>query len=63
MNFIRVIDKNGKILDDEIYTTFHYKIGDIVYTHENISCKCKEVVNGLENTIYVFVEGWTEYGF
>ena len=64
MNKIRIINKNDNILN-EIKTEYEYEyeVGEIITVNSTVNCKCKEVINGLENNIYVFVQGWTEYGF
>lgn len=60
MNTIKIIDKNGCIVD-EFSTEFNYKVGEII--NVNNYCKCKCILSDTENNNYVFVKGWIEFGF
>ena len=54
MNIIRIIDRYDRILD-EFDTEFEYEIGETIIVNSTVECKCKDVIQGLKNNVYVFV--------
>ena len=62
MNIIRIIDRYDRILC-EFDTEFEYEIGETIIVNSTVECKCKDVIQGLKNNVYVFVQGWIEFGF
>lgn len=57
-----VVNRYGKVIYDE-ETEYKYEVGDFITLNSSSSCKCKEVIRDKSETKYLFVQGWTIYGF